>query len=80
MVGLFESGQLANTEEAMGEYLKALVRMDKLNNTALLSTIQASHTALFLQRSTGLHRKEGCANLYTTAAFGSDANSSCSHP
>lgn len=40
VVGWFESGQLAASEAAVGEYVKALVRLDKLDNTRLLSTLQ----------------------------------------
>jgi hypothetical protein len=40
VVRAFESGRLAASEEAVGEYVKALVRLDRLDNTRLLSTLQ----------------------------------------
>ena len=40
VIRLYESGQLATTEAATGEYVKALVRVDRLDSTALLRTLQ----------------------------------------
>jgi ATP-dependent metalloprotease len=47
VVSAFESGRVANTEEAMGEYVKALVRLDRLDNTRLLSTLQRGANGSF---------------------------------
>eukprot|EP00887_Chlorella_sp_A99_P002593 scaffold6.g2593.t1 len=40
VIGLFESGRVAVSAEAMGEYVKALARTDRLDSTALLQTLQ----------------------------------------
>lgn len=36
----YEAGMIANTEEAMGEYVKALVRLDALDGSRLAATLQ----------------------------------------
>jgi ATP-dependent metalloprotease len=40
VVQLYESGAVAASEANLGEYLKALVRVDRLNESALLKTLQ----------------------------------------
>jgi hypothetical protein len=40
VIALFESGRLSNAEAMLGEYVTALARVDRLNNTALLQTLQ----------------------------------------
>ena len=40
MVELYEAGKVAATEANLAEYLKALVRVDRLNESALLRTLQ----------------------------------------
>lgn len=50
VVQAFESGSIANTEEAMGEYLKALVRLDALDGSRLASTLQQGAQASFAAR------------------------------
>lgn len=42
LIALFESGRLANTEDTLGEYMKALVKTDRLSGSALLSTLVVS--------------------------------------
>ncbi len=37
----FESGRVASNEETLGEYIKALAKLDRLDNSRLLSTLQA---------------------------------------
>lgn len=39
VVNHFESGKIATTEGAVAEYVKALVKMDRLDQTQLLTTI-----------------------------------------
>lgn len=39
-IRLFESGQVATTEASTGEYVKALVKVDRLDSSALLRTLQ----------------------------------------
>jgi len=51
VVQAFESGSVANTEEAMGEYLKALVRLDALDGSRLAATLQRGAEATFAGRS-----------------------------
>ena len=36
----FESGRISSSEASLGEYIKALAKVDKLDNTALLRTLQ----------------------------------------
>jgi len=40
VVRLFESGRIAFTQDALGEYIKALARMDRLDNTRLMGLLQ----------------------------------------
>jgi hypothetical protein len=40
VVRLFEGGQVAFTQEALGEYIKALSRMDRLDNSRLMGLLQ----------------------------------------
>ena len=46
VISLFEHGRVANTAEAMGEYVKALAKVDRLDNTALLQTLQRGMQAV----------------------------------
>ncbi|KAL4443796.1 hypothetical protein ABPG75_011533 [Micractinium tetrahymenae] len=39
VIQLFESGRLANSEEAFGQYVRALAKADRLNGTALMQTL-----------------------------------------
>lgn len=39
VVDAFESGKVTFSQDALGEYVKALVRLDRLDNTRLLSTL-----------------------------------------
>jgi len=41
VIGHFESGRIAPTEEAVSEYVKALATLDRLDKSALLKTLQA---------------------------------------
>lgn len=41
---------IANTEEAMGEYVKALVRLDALDGSRLAATLQRGAEASFAAR------------------------------
>ena len=45
VVQLYESGAVAASEANLGEYLKALVRVDRLNESALLRTLQRGASA-----------------------------------
>ena len=45
VVTLYESGAVAATEANLGEYLKALVRVDRLSDSALLRTLQRGAAA-----------------------------------
>ncbi len=38
----FEGGKVAFTQETLGEYVKALARLDRLDNSRVLSLVQAS--------------------------------------
>ena len=40
VIKAFEGGYVASTEAALGEYVKALALTDRLDNSALLRTIQ----------------------------------------
>lgn len=40
VVATYETGRIAHTEETLGEYIKALVKLERLDNTRLLSTLQ----------------------------------------
>ena len=42
VIRLYESGQIATTEAATGEYVKALVRVDRLDSSSLLRTLQVN--------------------------------------
>ena len=46
----FESGSVASSEASLGEYIKALARADRLDNSALLRLLQVR-----LQRFGGQH-------------------------
>jgi hypothetical protein len=46
----YESGVVANTEEAMGEYVKALVRLDALDGSRLAATLQRGAESSFAAR------------------------------
>jgi hypothetical protein len=50
VVSVFESGNVACTEGSFGEYVRALVRMDALDNSRLLSTLQRGAEASFAGR------------------------------
>lgn len=41
----FEGGRIISSEATLGEYVKALARADKLDNTSLLRTLQVELTA-----------------------------------
>ena len=49
VVARFESGRLAVTEQTVGEYVKALVRMDRLEGAALMRTIHKGAAAEMAQ-------------------------------
>ena len=38
----FESGRVASSEATLGEYVKALAKADKLDNSSLLRTLQVA--------------------------------------
>ncbi|GFH19319.1 AAA domain-containing protein, partial [Haematococcus lacustris] len=40
VVGAFEGGRVAFTQENLGEYIKALARLDRLDNSRMLSLMQ----------------------------------------
>lgn len=40
VIRAFESGSVVSTEETLGEYVKALVRVDRLDSSALLQTLE----------------------------------------
>lgn len=40
VINLFESNRLAFTQDALGEYVKALARADKLDNSRVLNLMQ----------------------------------------
>ena len=46
VIRLYESGRLASSEAATGEYVKALVRVDRLDSSALLRTLQVCCTLI----------------------------------
>ena len=59
VVQLYESGEVAATEANLGEYLKALVRVDRLNDSALLRTLQrgaSAEGATGVSQSSSVHR------------------------
>ncbi len=41
VIAAYESGSVASSEAALGEYVKALVRVDRLDSGALMHTMQA---------------------------------------
>jgi len=45
-VQAFESGQLSSSEAALGEYVKALVAVDRLDTSSLIRTLQARRRAM----------------------------------
>lgn len=40
VIRAYESGQVASNAGSLGEYVKALVKVDRLDHTALSSTLQ----------------------------------------
>ena len=40
VIRLFESGQAGSSEASLGEYVKALVAVDRLNTSSLVQTLQ----------------------------------------
>ncbi len=40
VIRLFEGGQAGSTEASLGEYVKALVAVDRLNTSSLVQTLQ----------------------------------------
>lgn len=40
VIAAYESGSVASSEEALGEYVKALVRVNRLDSGALMQTLQ----------------------------------------
>ena len=42
VIRLFEGGQAGSTEASLGEYVKALVALDRLNTSSLVQTLQVS--------------------------------------
>ncbi len=40
VVAAFESGEVASSEATLGEYVKALAKMDRLDSSALMRTLQ----------------------------------------
>ena len=42
VIRLFEGGQAGSTEASLGEYVKALVAVDRLNTSSLVQTLQVS--------------------------------------
>ena len=45
VIRLYESGALQSTEAATGEYIKALVNVERLDTSRLMGTIQVSSLA-----------------------------------
>ena len=43
VIRLFESGRVQSTEVSLGEYVKALVKADRLDNTMLARTLQVGY-------------------------------------
>lgn len=43
----FEAGRIDSTEATLGEYVKALVKVDRLDSTALAQTLQVPLQLLF---------------------------------
>lgn len=43
VINQFESGSVASTEASLGEYIKALARTDRLDNSALLRVLQVGN-------------------------------------
>jgi ATP-dependent metalloprotease len=62
VVQIFESGRLVNAEGALGEYVTALAHTNRLNNTALLQTLQKGYEAAV--------RPSSAAVASQTAGFG----------
>ena len=50
VIELWESGRLINPESLFSEYVTALARIDRLDNSALLSTLQRGYKAAVAQR------------------------------
>lgn len=44
----YEGGRINSTEATLGEYVKALVKVDRLDSTALAHTLQVSLQLLFV--------------------------------
>jgi len=61
----FESGQLSSSEAALGEYVKALVAVDRLDTSSLIRTLQARLHAL-AGRCTSLFNATACAQVSAT--------------
>ncbi len=47
VVSHFESGRVAFSQEALGEYIKALARLDRLDNSRVLSLVQVRNLLHF---------------------------------
>ena len=62
VVSLYEAGEVAATESNLAEYLKALVRVDRLNESALLRTLQKGAGAEASQAAAGSGGFGGSAN------------------
>lgn len=46
VIRAYESGQIASNSGSLGEYVKALVKVDRLDHTALSSTLQVRRHTL----------------------------------
>lgn len=47
----FESGQLASSEASLGEYVKALVAVDRLDTSSLIRTLQVRRRLQFVSNA-----------------------------
>lgn len=73
VVRQFESGAVASTEETLGEYVKALAQLDRLDNSSLIATLQRGAQASGrVAREYGGARNGGDSNGFN-AAYGNIA-------
>ena len=54
VIRLFESGQAGSSEASLGEYVKALVAVDRLNTSSLVQTLQVCLPSRFTQSALSL--------------------------
>jgi hypothetical protein len=45
VIRAFEGGAAVSSEETLGEYVKALVKVDRLDSSSLLQTLQVTHAS-----------------------------------